>query len=153
MNINMNMYENTGKLTKEAMDNALASFAAMTKGFQQISAETADFTKRSYEQQTTMMEKLLQAKTLDKTVEVQSEFAKTAYEAWVAQMTRMGDIYAGIAKETYKPFEQTASSASTAMAQTARDTTSQMNRAAQETSDVVQPTVDGSEHQDQETAH
>ncbi len=153
MTTQLNMYEDAGKLTKEAMDNALRSLAAMTKGFQQISTETADFTKRSYEHQTAMMEKLFQARTLDKTIEVQSEFAKSAYEAWVAQMTKMSDIYAGIAKETYKPFEQTANSTSTAVAHSAREATSQMNRAANETSDAAQQAMDAAEHQVQETAH
>ena len=108
----MNMYEDTGKMTKEAMDNALKSFAAVTKGFQQITAETTDFTKRSYEQQTAMVEKLFQAKTLDKTMAVQSEYAKSAYEAWVAQMTKLGDIYSDIAKQSYRPLEETAAAAS-----------------------------------------
>ncbi|MBO0662229.1 phasin family protein [Jiella sp. MQZ9-1] len=116
-------YEDAGKMTKEAMDNALKSFAAMTKGFQQITAETADFTKRSYENQTAMVEKLFQAKTLDKSIEVQSEFAKSAYESWVAQMTKIGDLYADIAKETYKPFEQVATAASTAAVKTAKEAT------------------------------
>lgn len=153
MTMTMNAYEDAGKMTKEAMDNTLKSFAAMTKGFQQISAETADFTKRSYDHQTAMVEKLFQARTLDKTIEVQSEFAKTAYEAWVAQMTRMSDIYAGIAKETYKPFEQTANSASTTMSQAARDTTSQLSQAADDTADAAQQAVDTVEQQAHETAH
>ncbi len=118
----MNMYEDAGKMTKEAMDNALKSFAAMSKGFQQISTETADFTKRSYETQTAMMEKIFQAKTLDKTIELQSEYAKTTYETWVAQMTKIGDIYADIAKQTYKPFEQTVAASSDTMTKVADKT-------------------------------
>ncbi|MCE7027311.1 phasin family protein [Jiella avicenniae] len=153
MSMTMNAYDDAGKLTKEAMDNTLRSFAAMTKGFQQISAETADFTKRSYDQQTAMMERLFQARTLDKTIEVQSDFAKTAYEAWVAQMTRMSDIYAGIAKETYKPFEQTAKSASAVATKAAIDTTSQVDRAAGEAADVAEHAVDAAEQQAHETAH
>ncbi|NDW04213.1 TIGR01841 family phasin [Jiella sp. 40Bstr34] len=149
----MTTYEDAGKLTKEAMDNMLRSFAAMTKGFQQISAETADFTKRAYEHQTATVERLFQAKTLDKTIEVQTEFAKTAYEAWVAQMTKMSDIYAGIAKETYKPFEQTAKSASAVATQAARDTTSQADQAAGETVDAAKHAVDAAEQQAHETAH
>ena len=102
------MYEDASKMTKEAMDNALRSMSAMTKGFQQIATETSEFTKRSYEQQTAMVEQLMQARTLDKSLELQSEYARTAYQNWVGQATRMGELYADIAKEAYKPFERVA---------------------------------------------
>ena len=108
----MKMYEDAGKLSKEAMDNALKSYAAVTKGLQQITAETAEFTKRSYANQTAMIEKMFQARTLDKTMALQSDYAKSAYETWVAQMTKFGDIYSDIARQSYKPFGQTAASTS-----------------------------------------
>ncbi|MBP0615432.1 phasin family protein [Jiella sp. KSK16Y-1] len=141
----MNIYEDAGRMQKEAMDNALKSIAAMTKGFQQITAETADFTKRSYDQQTAMMEKLFQAKSLDKSMEIQTEFAKSAYETWVAQMTKMGDIYADIAKESYKPFEQTAKSASTTMTKVADKAASQMDQAAKEGAAAAKDAMDKAE--------
>ncbi|MEN3791203.1 phasin family protein [Fulvimarina sp. MAC3] len=98
-------------MTKEAMDNSLKSFAAVTKGFQQMAAETTDFTKRSYEQQASFFEELMQAKTLDKTIEIQTEYAKTAYQDFVAQATKLGEIYSDTAKEAYKPLEATTSNA------------------------------------------
>ena len=102
----MNMYEDASKMTKEAMDNALRSMSAVTKGFQQIAAETSEFSKRSCEQQTAMIEQLMQTRTLDKSLELQSEYARTAYQNWVGQTTRMGELYADIAKEAYRPFER-----------------------------------------------
>ncbi|MCB8840439.1 phasin family protein [Aurantimonas sp. VKM B-3413] len=130
----MNMYEDANTMTREAMDNAMKSLSAMTKGFQQITSETADFTKRSYEQQTAMIEKLLQAKTVEKSIEVQNEYAKTAYENWIAQMNKVSEIYTGIAKDTYRPFEQTASMAlrtgTKAAQQTAANAEAAMNEQA-----------------------
>jgi len=107
----MNMYEDANKAGKESMDNALKSFSAMSKGFQQIAAETGEFTKRSYEQTAQMMEKLAQVRTLDKAVELQNDYAKSAYETWMSQAQKMGEMYSAIARETYKPFENTASAA------------------------------------------
>ena len=51
------------------------------------------------------MEKLLGAKSLDKAIEIQTDYAKSAYEGFVAQATKIGELYADLAKETYKPFE------------------------------------------------
>ena len=53
----------------------------------------------------TAWEKLLGAKSLEKAIEIQTAYAKTAYEGFVAQATRMGELYADLAKEAYKPFE------------------------------------------------
>ena len=50
-------------------------------------------------------EKLFGVKTLDKAVELQTEFARSAYEGFVAKAAKIGEIYADLAKETYKPFE------------------------------------------------
>jgi hypothetical protein len=36
---------------------------------------------------------------------VQSEFFKSAYEGFVAEATKLGDMYSDLAKETYKPVE------------------------------------------------
>lgn len=101
----MNAYDDANTVGKHAMDNALKSFSAVTKGFQQIAAETTDFTRQSYEQSSQAFEKLAQSKSLDRAFEVQSDFAKSAYERWVAQATKMSELYADLAKEAYRPFE------------------------------------------------
>ncbi len=44
-------------------------------------------------------------KSLDKAIEVQTEYAKSAYEGFVAEATKLGELYADLAKEAYKPFE------------------------------------------------
>ena len=110
----MNAYEDASKFSKDAMDSALKSVSAMTKGFQQVASETSEFAKRAYEQQTEFMEKLFQVRSPDKAIALQSEYAKTAYQGWVSQATRIGEIYTDVAKETYKPFEQSLATLSAA---------------------------------------
>ncbi|KAA0970507.1 phasin family protein [Aureimonas fodinaquatilis] len=101
----MTIIDETGRVGKEAVDGTLKSVSAVTKGFQQLAAETTDFTKRSYEQSAQHFEKLSQTRTLDKVIELQSDFAKSAYENWVSQATKVGEIYSEIAKESVRPFE------------------------------------------------
>jgi len=93
------------KLGKDNMDAALKSFGAVSKAGQAIAAEVADYSKKSFEDGTKVMEKLLGAKSLEKAIEIQTDYAKTAYEGFVAQATKIGELYADLAKETYKPFE------------------------------------------------
>ena len=51
------------------------------------------------------MEKLFGAKSVDTAIQLQSEFAKAQFEGFVAQATKISDIYKDIAKEAFKPIE------------------------------------------------
>jgi hypothetical protein len=44
------------------------------------------------------------ARSLDKAIEVQTEFAKTAYETFVTESQTIGVLYGDLAKQCYKPF-------------------------------------------------
>ena len=98
-------FENLQKISKDNVDVALKSFGVASKGMQAIASEVADFQKKSFEDGTAALEKLMGARTIDKAFEAQSEFYKTAYEGFVSKATKIGEIYADIAKETYKPIE------------------------------------------------
>jgi hypothetical protein len=51
------------------------------------------------------MENLLGVKSLEKAVEVQSEYAKTAVQDYVAYATKLGELYADLTKEAFKPYD------------------------------------------------
>ncbi len=63
----------------------------MSEGFQAIAAEVANYSKRSLEDHTAAMEKLMGAKSSEKAIEVQSEYIKMAYEGFFAQATKIGE--------------------------------------------------------------
>jgi hypothetical protein len=90
---------------KENVDATLKSFGALSKSGQAIAVELADYSKKAFQDGSTALEKLFGVKSLDKAIEVQSEYAKTAYEGFVAEATKLGELYTDLAKETYKPFE------------------------------------------------
>jgi hypothetical protein len=93
------------KLGKSNVDVALKSAGVMSKALQQIAAESADYTKKSFDAGAQAFEKFLAVRSLDKAVEVQSEYMKAAYEGYVGQVTRMGEIFSDMAKDAYKPYE------------------------------------------------
>lgn len=93
------------KLGKDNVEATLKSFGAASRGYQAIVAEVTTFSKKSFEDSTAAMERLLGAKSLEKAIEIQSEYAKTAYEGLVTEATKLGELYAELAKEAYKPFE------------------------------------------------
>ncbi|MBO0759573.1 MAG: phasin family protein [Bradyrhizobiaceae bacterium] len=93
------------KLGKDNMDATLKSFGALSKSVQAIAVEMADYSKKSFEQSAAAVEKMFGAKTVEKAIEVQSDFLKSSYEGFVAEATKLGELYADLAKESYKPFE------------------------------------------------
>lgn len=90
---------------KEQLDAALASANSFSSGFQAIATAYGDYTKKSFEDTKSFVEKLSGVKSFDKAVELQTEFAKTAYETFVAESQKIGELYSDLAKQAYKPFE------------------------------------------------
>lgn len=101
------------KFSKDSLDMALASLGAWTKNAQAIATEVADYSKKSFEDSAAVWEKLIGAKSLEKAMEVQSQYLKSSYEDFVAESTKLGELYADFAKEAYKPFESMMAKATT----------------------------------------
>ncbi len=98
-------FDDLQQVSKENVDMALKSMGLLSKGSQAIAVEVADYSKKAFEDGTAALEKMFGVKSFDKAIEVQTEYAKTAYEGFVAKATKIGELYAELAKETYKPFE------------------------------------------------
>jgi phasin family protein len=93
------------RFSKERIDLATKAAANFSKGVQQIAAETADYSRKSLEQSTAAIEQLFGAKSIDKAIEIQSDYAKTAYEGFVSQATKLSELYTNLAKDAFKPLE------------------------------------------------
>jgi hypothetical protein len=104
-------FEDASKFGKEFVDSGLKSFASLSKGLQAIAVETTEYTKKSFETGSAALEKLASAKSLEKAIEIQTDYTKTAYEGFVAEATKIGELYAELFKEYYKPFESVAARA------------------------------------------
>ena len=97
--------EEIQKAAKESIETSISSITALTKGVQSITVEVADYSKKSFEAGSATIEKLLGVKSLDKAIEVQTDYLKSAYEGYVAELNKVGELYVGLAKEAYKPYE------------------------------------------------
>ncbi len=98
-------FEDYQKFSKEQMEAVQAAATEVSKQLQAIAAETTDYSKKSLESGSAFVEKLLGVKKLDEAIALQQEFAKTSYEGFVAQTTKLGELYANVAKEAFKPVE------------------------------------------------
>ena len=76
---------------------------ASIKGLQAIAAETTDYSKKSFEKTRVLFEKLTGVKKIDEAIQLQSDFAKSAYEDFVAEATKIGEMYSSLTAEAFKP--------------------------------------------------
>ena len=54
---------------------------------------------------TRAFEQLVGAKSIEQAIEIQSQYAKKAYDTYIAEMSKLGEMYVGLAKDAYKPVE------------------------------------------------
>ena len=104
-NVMVKNFDEMQKLGQESANAATTSFGVVSKGVQAIATEVADYSKKSFEEGTQAVEKLFGSKSIEKAMEIQQTYLKSAYESFVAETTKFGELYAALAKETYKPYE------------------------------------------------
>jgi hypothetical protein len=98
-------FEEFQKFGKDSVDSSIKAFGAASKSAQAIAAESADYSKRAFEESTAAMEKLFSAKSIESAIEIQQSYLKSAYDGFVTQATKMSELYTDLAKEAYKPYE------------------------------------------------
>jgi Phasin protein len=99
------------RVGKNGFDGAVSSFSEANKGFQAIAAELTAYSKKSFEDGTRAFQQLLDAKSFEQVIEIQSQYARMAYEAYVAGLSKLGEMYAVLTRNTSKPVEQAAAKA------------------------------------------
>ena len=90
---------------KEHLETVAASASNMQSGVQAIATAYGDYAKKSFEDTKSFVEQLSGVKSLDKALEAQTEYARSAYETFVAESQKIAGLYTDLAKQTVKPFE------------------------------------------------
>ncbi|CAN5160023.1 phasin family protein [soil metagenome] len=90
---------------KEGVDAYVTSATAVTKGLQTIAAQNVDYSRKAFEKGSEAFEKFSTAKTLENVLELQQSYVKEAYEAYLGQINKIGELYLSTAKDAYRPFE------------------------------------------------
>jgi hypothetical protein len=87
----------------ELAPSALAEAAPVS--YETIANAYGDLTRRSLDQTTSFFEKFWGVRSLDKVFELQSEFAKQAYDNFVAESQRIRDLHRELAKQRLERWE------------------------------------------------
>ena len=98
--------EDFAKSGKDNYDVMVRSYGEMNKTFQVIAERWTDFSKQSFEDAIHAWQQMIGAKSPDQVLQIQSDYAKKAYDDWMAEMSKLGEIYSSAAHDAYKPIEQ-----------------------------------------------
>jgi phasin family protein len=99
-------FEDFQKFSKQQVEVATAFASTLTKGLQEIAAETAEYSKQAVASNAEVIERLFGAKTIEAAFQIQAEYAKASYEGFVARQTKINEIFAKVAAEAMKPAQQ-----------------------------------------------
>jgi hypothetical protein len=95
----------TAASTNTSSIGAIASADTFPIGFQTIATAYSDYTRKSFEQTRCFVEKLLGVRSLEKAIEIQTEFVKQACETFVADSQKIRELHRKLARQTLKPLE------------------------------------------------
>jgi len=89
--------------SKKNFEALVASATAATKGAETLGAHAVAFSKKAVEDQVAAAKTLAAAKSVQEVIELQTGFAKTAFETYIAEVNKMAEAVAASVKETTSP--------------------------------------------------
>ncbi|HEX3917109.1 MAG TPA: TIGR01841 family phasin [Caulobacteraceae bacterium] len=92
--------------SKKNLEAAVASVTAATKGAEALGAQTMAYSKKAMDDHVAAAKSLSGAKSIQEVVELQSAYAKSFLEAYVAQMNKASETVAASMKESFQPINE-----------------------------------------------
>jgi phasin family protein len=92
--------------SKRNLEAVVASVTAATKGAESLGAQVTAFSKKAAEDHMAATKTLTSAKSLQEAVELQTTYAKTFLDAYLAEMNKWSDIVSGSVKESLRPINE-----------------------------------------------
>ncbi|HJR56099.1 MAG TPA: TIGR01841 family phasin [Rhizomicrobium sp.] len=91
-----------GKDTAEAV---MKSATVAGKGIETINNELYAYSKQSLEDSITATKAIMGSKSLHEAFEYQSDFAKSAFESYISEVTKFGELFTAAGKDSFAPLQ------------------------------------------------
>jgi phasin family protein len=91
---------------KQNVEALLASAAAAQKGMEALSARSVAFSKQAMENHVNAAKAMMTSKSVQEFVEKQNAYAKSSFEAYVAEMSSLSELASGVAKDALQPINE-----------------------------------------------
>ena len=95
--------EDVTSFSQENVEAMMTSGKVMAKATEEMNAEIIAFSKKSYQDGMAAAKEITSAKSVSEFFEKQTAFAKSAFENYVAEATKLNEIYSSAAKNAFAP--------------------------------------------------
>ena len=92
--------------SKKNLEAVIASVTASTKGAEALGAQAMAYSTKAVEDPVAAAKSLSGAKSIQEVVELQTTFAKSALEAYIAEFSKMSEIVSASVKDSVKPLNE-----------------------------------------------
>jgi phasin family protein len=96
-------FEEVTQFGQDNVEAIVASGKVMAKVAEEMNAEVIAFSKKSYEDSMAAAKEIASARSVSEYFEKQTAFAKTSFETFVAEATKLNEMYSQAAKEAFAP--------------------------------------------------
>jgi len=103
--------EDATQFGQENVEALVASSKVVAKAAEEMNAEIVAFSKKSYEDSMAAAKEFTSVKSVSELVEKQTEYAKSSFEGFVAEATKLNEMYSEAAKNAFAPFNNRFSAA------------------------------------------
>jgi hypothetical protein len=124
-------FEDVQAFGRGNIDAVMTSTTALTRGMQNVAAEVANFSRRAFEHGADAMEKVLAARSFTKVFEIQQDYARSAFDAYLGEVTKLNEICLATAKEAFRPYEARIEEATAKIGEASHRVTETATKAAQ----------------------
>ena len=93
-------------VSKQNLEAVVASVTAATKGAEALGAQAMAYSKAAFDNQVTAAKALAGAKSVQEIVELQTAFAKSALETYMAEVAKMSETVQASVKDSVKPLNE-----------------------------------------------
>jgi phasin family protein len=92
--------------SKSNLEALTASAAAAQKGAEALSAQALSYGKTSWEHGVAAAQSMAQARSIQELIELQTNFAKSAMETHLSEVTKMTETLTATVKDSFKPVNE-----------------------------------------------
>src|SRR5690242_1763402 len=92
--------------SKKNLEAVVASATAAAKGAEALGAQAVAYSKKAVEDQVAAAKTLSGAKSVQEVVELQTAFAKSAFETYVAELTKASETVSAVVKDAFQPLSE-----------------------------------------------
>jgi phasin family protein len=92
--------------SKKNLEAVVESVTAATRGAEALGAQALSWSKKSWDESVNAAQALTTAKSVQEVVELQTQFARSAMETYMAELNRWTETVSATVKDTMKPVNE-----------------------------------------------